>query len=274
MAVYGAGAALLTRRPHVITMHGDSEQTRFWRRRVALRWAFRRSQAVIAVSENMRTELITALGWAGEIGVVVNGVPGDKGDRSRIRGELGVTPDEFLIVAVGSYCRRKAHLDLLLALEQIGNAVPWRVAVAGPPGDASHELHDFVETRGWQSRAHLLGPREDVRDLLAASDLYVMPSLWEGLPLALLEAMFSEKPIISTTAGGIPETVQHDEEAVLVPPSDPTSLAEAIRTMFENPTRAAQLAASGRRSAEARFSLDRMVQAYEETYYSVMRMPQ
>jgi len=268
-SIYGAAAAQLAGIPHIITMHGNQQMTRKYQRRVALRWAFRRSAATLAVSHDTRRHLERTLGLPpGVVGVVHNGVPDRPGRRERFRGELGLREDQVLVLAVGSLVERKGHRVLLEAMAGLRDdpGMPaWKVAIAGE-GPEREALEAQIRQRGLEGRAVLLGARDDVADLQAAADLFVMPSLWEGLPLAILEAMFAENAIIATATSGIPEALTHDEDALLVPPGDATALATALRRLVEDPDARRTLGRRARRQAERRFSIGAMTDAYERIY--------
>ena len=111
-----------------------------------------------------------------------------------------------------------------------------------------------------------LGVRDDVPDLLAAADVFVMPSLSEGMPLALMEAMMARKPIIASEVGGIPEMVLQDECALLAPPGDPMALTAHLRRLLQDPALREKLGnAAGRRAAEV-YSREAMTRHYEALY--------
>jgi glycosyltransferase involved in cell wall biosynthesis len=124
-------------------------------------------------------------------------------------------------------------------------------------------MADREEFRG---RVTLLGPRSDIGDLLAAADLFVMPSRWEGLPLALIEAMFASTPIVAAAVGGIPEAIRSDNEGLLVAAGNPVDLRAAIRQALEYPDCAAAMARQALAVARARYSITAMTDAYEGLY--------
>src|SRR6185436_9683586 len=192
MAFYGAWASRLAGVPHVITMHGSRYYAERWRRRLAMRWAVGSSAAVTAVShklaESMRRDL-----WLrrGRVAVVPNG----------IRRELGVGPEDRLVLAVGNLYPVKGHADLVTAVSYLAPRYPaLHLAIAGR-GELAETLNREANTRRIADRVHLLGLRNDVAELLASADAFVLPSRSEGLPLELLEAMFAGLPIVATRVG-------------------------------------------------------------------------
>jgi glycosyltransferase involved in cell wall biosynthesis len=268
-AVYGATAAWLLGKPHVITMHGTRYHVGRARRRFALRWSAMHSRALVGVSSATATELATELRLPrASVRVVYNGVTHRPGDRERVRRELNLPPDGLLILAVGSLFPVKGHIVLLKALAELAkgaDAPRWKAAIAGS-GREEAALRGFIGQRGLSDRVHLLGFRTDVPDLLAAADVYALPSLSEGTPLALLEAMFAGRAVVASRVGGIPELVGHHEEALLARPGDPSDLAESLMALLADAGLRARLAEAARRRAESRFTLERMTDEYERLY--------
>jgi L-malate glycosyltransferase len=267
MAVYGSVAARRMGLPHVITMHGGTGFADRWRRRAALRWAVRSSR-VAAVSEPTRSQLAAALALPeSRIEVVPNGIAFQPGQRDRVRAELGLDEDEHLILAVGNLYPVKGHIVLLeaLALLRDGDGPRWRVAIAGRGGEET-ALRGFAHDHGFGHRLHLLGYRADIPDLLAASDLYVMPSLSEGLPMAMIEAMFAARPVVASAVGGIPDVVTHGTHGLLVPPGDPAALREALSRLLGSPAERQQQATAAYRRAAEEYGVEQMVDRYERLY--------
>lgn len=267
MAVHGAAATLLLRRPHVITMHGGRYYAGRWPRRAALRWAAKRSQAFVGVSASAVADLARTLRLPQDLPCLVhNGIRFREGQGGAIRTELGVRGEETLVVAVGSLYPVKGHIVLLRALAALDPAAaPWRLAIAGSGGEEG-ALRAFAIQHDMADRVHLLGHRSDVADILAAADVYAMPSLSEGLPLGLLEAMFAGKAIVASNVGGIPEAVTNGGNALLVPPGDAAALAAALRTLLADARLRARLGAAARDRVTRTFDVGRMADAYERLY--------
>lgn len=274
-SVYGGIASRLLRRPHVITMHGGRYYAERAYRRLALRWSARHSRALVAVSEATAADLVRSLRLApSRVRVIYNGIRYSGGDRTAVRRELGLGDDEVLIVAVGNLYVVKGHIVLLRALarlEDAGAPLPrWRLAIAGR-GVEEPALRDFASRRGWAERVHLLGFREDAGDVIAAADVFAMPSLSEGLPLALIEAMFGARAIVASRTGGIPEVVADGSEALLAAPGDDASLAERLRAVLVSDDLRARLGEAARRRASSRLTLERMADEYEQLYSAIAR---
>ena len=255
--------------PHLVSMHGNERVARALRRRVALRWAFRRSHVAVAVSEVTRVDMEGRLHLpARSMAVVPNGVPIREGDPRPVRAELGLGPGELLLLAVGNCYERKGHRVLLSALQRVasdGKQRPLRLAIAGR-GREEPRLAGLARDWGVADRVHLLGSRPDVPDLLAAADVFVMPSFWEGMPLALLEAMLAGKPCIASNVGGIPEVISSPELGLLVPAGDPGALAGAIARLYDEPALRERLGRAARDFALDHYTLPVMADAYERLY--------
>ena len=110
---------------------------------------------------------------------------------------------------------------------------------------------------------HILGPRSDMPDVHAAADIFVMPSLWEGLPLALLEAMLAGRPVVATRTQGIPEVVTHGKEGLLSEPADVPALTVSLLQMLRDREGAERMGRAAREVVQARFSHGAMTSHYE-----------
>jgi glycosyltransferase involved in cell wall biosynthesis len=268
MAIYGTAACRLLRLPHVISMHGNMWMTNAFRRRAALRWAFRHGAAT-AVSEDTRRHLVRALGIPdARIRTVLNGVPEMVGNRQALRHELGLDDDEVLITAVGNLIERKGHAFLIRALALVAARVPdanWRLAIAGEGVERPH-LEALIRDTGVADKVHLLGHRRDIADVLAASGVFVMPSIWEGLPLAVLEAMFAGTAVIASGISGIPEAITDGVTGLLVPPGEVEPLADALQSLITDGTRRKRIGDAARTRARDQFSVGTMTAQYEALY--------
>ena len=127
-------------------------------------------------------------------------------------------------------------------------------------------LEAQARSLGVERRVRFLGHRDDISDLLADCDVFVLPSLYEGLPLSILEAMSAGKPVIATQIGGTDEAVIAGETGLLIPPADPAALAAAILTLLEDQPLAKRLASDGLARVEQEFSAIKMVQQVIDVY--------
>lgn len=269
MSFYGALAGMIQPIPFVMTMHGGTSYASVLRRRVALATAARTAQAVVGVSDRTAAQLSDAL-WLNrqKIAVVHNGVDAQSGSRELGRLSLALRADERLILAVGNLYEIKGHEYLVRAaglLRANARLSRWKVAIAGR-GREEGRLLKLIQELDLGNHVLLLGLRNDVPDLLAAADLVVMPSLSEGLPMAVLEAMCAGKPLIGTNVGGIPELIQHQHTGLLVEPRDSAGLAGAIAEILLSPDRAQTYGVAAQQLVSRRYSSEAMIRAYESLY--------
>jgi glycosyltransferase involved in cell wall biosynthesis len=269
MAVLGAAAAKKSGLPHFITLHGGTYWGKRWRRRAAVRWAFRNSRGVVAVSEPYRQTIATLLGISeSRIIVVPNGIPLKSGDGELVRTELQVTEGEVLMVAVGNLYPVKGHRFLIEAAAKLPRELAWKLAIAGR-GEEEDRLRTLIADNDIGDRVYLLGLRSDISNLLAAADVFVMPSLSEGLPLALLEAMAAGTPIVASAVGGIPEVTGKGRGGITVPAGQAEPLSVALEHLLKNPTERARVSTEARRTFEnSQFRADKMANAYECLFVS------
>jgi glycosyltransferase involved in cell wall biosynthesis len=275
MAVYGCAAARRAGLPHVITMHGGVGVCAALRRRVALRWAMRNSSQTVMVSEATARQFSSELGRPVDRFVVIpNGVMVRPGSSSAVRREFGIAPGEIVILAVGNLERHKGHRILLEALDRLrseGIDIPWRLLIAGGRGGPEHDdLNKFIRDRGIEPLVTIALGRSDIPDLQALAEIYAMPSLVEGLPMALLEAMVAGKAIVASRTAGIPEAIVDDRDGLLVPPGDVNALAAALRSLLTDPIRRSRLAAAAGVRGRREFTLDVMADRYEALYRSAL----
>jgi glycosyltransferase involved in cell wall biosynthesis len=271
MAVYGAAAAKLLGIPHVLTMHGSATLTKALRRRVALRWAIRRSAHSVAVSDATQLQFATALGVGrNAFTVIPNGVPLVKGNAARVRKEFGCANDDIVILAVGNVDVRKNHrmlLEALVRLQHEGFAVPWRVIIAGGRGGDQHShLLDYARLHGFADRVHIVTERNDIADLQDLADVFVMPSLWEGLPMAMLEAMVAGNAIVASATGGIPEAIVDGSEGILFPTGDLEALTRGLRSFMTDAPRRRTFGAAAFERAKREFTVEVMADRHLDLY--------
>jgi glycosyltransferase involved in cell wall biosynthesis len=170
------------------------------------------------------------------------------------------------LLTVANLRPEKGHDTLIAAASAIVQRhadAEFHIAGDGP-GRASLERQVLV--RGLSSRFHFLGERSDIPDLLAQSDLFVLPSRSEACPNSLLEAMAAGLPIVASRAGGIPELIDSGMNGVLVTPDAPDARAAAVLSVMDRPAFAATLGRAAREKAVRRFSFDRMVSSFEGLY--------
>jgi glycosyltransferase involved in cell wall biosynthesis len=228
----------------------------------------RRSDAFVAVSHEDRRRMIEVERIdPQDVVFVPNGIDAlPDGDGARVRAELDIEPGAPVIGAVAVLRPQKAlHLLVRAAAELVREHPRLRVLIAGN-GPERETLEALVRELGLEGSVTLLGLRRDVPDLLAALDVAVVSSDFEGTPLAVLEYMDAALPVVATRVGGLPDLIEHGRHGLLVEPGDAGVLAGAIGTLLRDPERARELGAHGRERRRAEFSIDRTVRTLEDMY--------
>jgi len=272
MGVYGAWAARQAGIPHLVTMHGGRYYAERLRRRVALRAGVTLGGRMVAVSHELARQLRRDL-WlpASRICTIPNGVRFVPTAHSTLRDELHLTAADRLVVAVGNLYPVKGHRVAVEALALLRDRHPrLHLAIAGR-GELAEALRREAEERGIAARLHLLGLRADVPNVLAAADAFVLPSLSEGLPLALLEAMFAGCPIVASDVGEVRTVLAAGAAGSVVPAGDAAALAGALDTLLQAPDRAWELGARARRRATTDYGIASMVTRYAALYDELLR---
>ena len=271
LAVYGSWASWLAGVQHVITMHGSRYYAERLRRRVAMRAAVAASGRLIAVSRQLADDLSQVLGAErSTIEIVPNGVRPAMPDGPTLRAELDLQGAARLLVAVGNLYPVKGHRHLIEAMALLAPRYPsLHLAICGR-GNLEPELAAQARDLGIGDRVHLVGLRSDIANVLASADIFVHPSLSEGLPLALLEAMFAARPIVASDVGEV-GTVLANGAGVVVPPGSAPALALAIDRLLASPSLARSVAQQASRRACDEYDVSRMVARYGLLYDQVLR---
>lgn len=244
------------------------------RRRVYFRrLAYELADRVLAVSHQLRDLHARRTGFpARKITVIHNGVdPGrffaDLESRARVRRELGVAESDFCIGCVANLVPVKDHATLLESAAALAEHVPaWRLLIIGE-GPEEPKLKAFVAAHpAWKDRVSFLGSSSRVPELLRAMDVFVLPSLAEGICNSLLEAMSTGVAVIAADVGGNPEVVVDHESGLLFPAGDVSSLTNHLLRVATQPPLRAQLGQRALERVRSEFSIDSMVRAYEQLY--------
>ena len=193
------------------------------------------------------------------------------GNRIKVRENLGIPLDAPLVGTVANMAVEKGYPYLLEAAEQILKEDPrvWFLFVGFGPLD--REVKAWARKIPGHERIVFPGARTDIPDLVEAMDIFVLASVIEGFPNVLLEAMAMARPVVATAVGGIPELVEPGRDGFLVAPRDGKALAEAVLSLVRNPKRAEEMGLRGKEKITQHFSLDRMIDEYENLYLSLFR---
>jgi glycosyltransferase involved in cell wall biosynthesis len=202
--------------------------------------------------------------------VVPNGVPNM--ERQQFARPPDMLKDGFNLLIVGRLDRVKGHHLAIQAVAALEPAVNAHLHIVGM-GPSESELRTLASSLGIAARVHMQGFRRNVFDYLAHCDALLMPSLHEGLPYTLLEAMALEVPIIASRVGGLAEVVQDGNTGLLVPSNDAPALAAAIRRLFQDAALRARLGAAAREVQRSTYSLEAMTERYVQVYRGLQCQP-
>ena len=177
-------------------------------------------------------------------------------------------------ITVANLRPEKDHETLIAAAAQLAPHCPeLRFQIVGD-GSRRRVLEKLASARGVDHIIEFLGHREDVASLLSSADVFVLPSRSEAFPNGAIEAMAAGLPVIACAVGGLLDLVETGRTGILVPPSDPEPLAAALRSLYEDPARAAAMGQEARRDVQARYSFERMISAFEDLYDTELRARQ
>jgi glycosyltransferase involved in cell wall biosynthesis len=191
-----------------------------------------------------------------------------KDERDRTRAAFGCRDGESLIGFVGRLIEQKGVDVLLDAFPAIRNHHPRSRLVIVGDGPLRQKMHARAKTIG--SGVFFAGWIDDAMRAMAACDVMVMPSRWEGLGLAALEALACARPLVASDVDALPEIVRDRETGLLVPPGDPEALAAAVVSLLDQPAWAERLGEAGRADVRERFSIQRMARATLDLYADVL----
>lgn len=271
----GLVSAKLARVPAFI--HAERGTIERRRRNLILQWLlWRRVDQVLCVSELHRQRLSEAVGFSRDrIRPIANGVDTDTfrpcpNGKETIRSMLGLKPEQFYIGTVGNLRPVKNQVLMLRACRKLcQNYENVRVIIAGT-GPLQDELSHYTKELGIQHKVQFLGARTDIPDVLNAMDVFVLPSLSEGMPNAVLEAMACGLPVVATRVGGLPEVVEDGETGILTPSQDEAFLESALFNLLHDDTKRQMLGEKGRKRVLEHFSLDKMVEEYQNLYHALV----
>jgi len=279
LAAFLARARHIVHTPHVFPFSQPAPQYRQAVYRLGETLLGSLTDRIIAVSSFQRA-LATdyGIGSRDSVALIHNGVPLEvfrraaesearQAGRARVREELGARPNDLLVGTAGRLTLQKGQKYLLEAAAILLDRHPnLRFYIVGS-GELEEELRRMIHHLSWcRQRISFLAERGDFLDLLAATDIFVLPSLWEGLPYALLEAMAAERPVICTNVCGLDEVVKDGENGLLIPPADSRALAAAIsRLVTDRPLRR-RLASAARKTILQGFRLEDKLALLAQVY--------
>lgn len=233
--------------------------------------------AAVTVNSEFAARKLVARGVLpnGDVHVIPNGIDTSRyrcahERREEMRRRLDIDSRSFVWLAVGRLEAGKDYPNLLTASSRLRQDLEHTLLIAGQ-GALASDLESLARRLGVLDQVRFLGLRQDVPELLAAADGFVLSSAWEGLPNVLMEAMAVGKPVVATDVGGVRELVD-DASGIIVPSGDPSALAQAMARLMELPEpERDRMARAGQRIIERKCELDAVVDQWEQFLIPVAR---
>jgi len=231
--------------------------------------------AVVAISVGVRAALLAAEVPAARIRHIPSGVETsrfhhDPAARAHIRRLYGFGDHETVVLSVGALAQRKGYRTLLQAAQQLKHqGVQFRYLVCGD-GPQGAALQEETRTLGLEAEVHFVGFCSEIPPYLSAADLFVHVPLWEGLGVAVIEALAAGLPVVASRVGGIPDLISDQQTGLLVPPQDSPALAAALHRLARAPAWASALGRTGQAQARARFDITVMARENITLYHELL----
>jgi glycosyltransferase involved in cell wall biosynthesis len=272
-----AGIPIIIHTVHGFAFHEESRPLTLWfyasLERIASHWC----DKIVTVSEfHRKWALKLGIGNEEKVLAIPNGIPREravpKRSKEEIRKELKLT-QEIVILSTGRLAPQKGLEYLIKSIPILFSKIKksFKVLLVGE-GPLKSYLENLIKTLGIEQYVKFLGFRNDIGNLLSISDIVVLLSLWEGLSIALLEAMAAGKPIVATNIGSNSEVIKDGVSGLLVPSKDSKALAEAVMKILLNPDLAKKLGNSARVVYQNYYTEDRMLNEYVKLYISLYKL--
>ena len=256
------------KRPRLMSTEHNRWETHRLPTRLLNRWTGRWDDIDYAVTDEVRESMRGTVGrrvTTLQHGIDVAAVAAQPTDRELVRAELGIRPGEVAVVTAANFRPQKDYPGLLRAARLlVDREVPVRIVAIGQ-GPQEREIRALREEFQLAHRVILTGYRDDAVRVMAACDVFTLASKWEGLPVALMEALAVGLPVVATAVGGVAEQMHDGVDALLVPPGDPAALADALQRVVQDPQLRARLAAAAAARAPE-FDIARTVVVLEAAY--------
>lgn len=273
---YGVMALVSKEIPHVATCHNWLSTNHKMK---LYEWIDKKMlnkfDKIVAVSDDVERKILRSGVNRDKVLKIKNGINTEKyseqNARSSIRAEFGIKDQSILIGSIGRLDRNKGLDYLIKAAKKLITEFNNLLFMIVGDGSSKQELLDEVDELGMRERIIFTGFRNDIPSILSAIDIFVLPSLMEGLPMVLLEAMASEKPIVATRVGDIPLVLKNNESGILINQRDEDELAAAIRFLVENKSYSRFIAEKGLERVRNEYSSKQMARRYREVYNDVLQ---
>ncbi len=261
--------AWLARVPvRIATHHGVIEGFSRWRMFIHS-WMVNHNIAhkLVAVSQKTREVSLSEGICEERIAVITNGIvplPIESRSRFEVREEAGMDVNDLMLVSVGRLVYQKAHEVLVACMPDVLKEFPNVKVLIFGEGPLRTDIQAQIEKLGLSNSVRLPGKTDQIARYLASADVFVMPSRWEGLPIALLEAMSAGLPSVATKVEGVDEVLLEGEHGLFVPVENPQALAQAILQLLRDPQARSRMGAAARLHISTKYTVDRMCEQYLE----------
>ncbi|MHA2032160.1 MAG: glycosyltransferase [Candidatus Kariarchaeaceae archaeon] len=237
-------------------------------------WNF--TNQILTVSKAHKENLTKTIGYPpSRIKVIINGVDTKRFSNVKksesIRDFLGITEKDIVIGIVGRLVPVKNQKMLIKAFAILARRYLNVKLILVGDGPLKNELFQLAASLGVSSRVMFLGRRSDIPEILQSMDIFVLTSISEGMSNTILEAMSSRLPVVASDVGGNSEIVKKDVTGFLVPSNNKNALVDALKILIENPVKRNEMGVAGRKLIEMHFSLETMVENYENLYKDCLR---
>jgi len=243
-----------------------------------LRYTDKFCNSTVAISQIVAKEMIKKrVVPKNKLKLICNGIEFKELNLSKNRGkekihrELRIRKNQNILISVGRLTKQKGYFYMIKAVQILKKKYSDLIWVILGDGEDRKKLAEKIKMENLQKNIFFLGIKENVAEYLFDSDIFIMPSLWEGLPLSLLEAMACGLPVVATNVGGIPEVVEDRISGFLVEPKNPIMLAEKIEYLLNlDIDSKKKMGMEGEKIIENKFSLEKMVRNYENLYEKLL----
>jgi len=234
----------------------------------------KKANKIVAVSQTLADEMIQYGISSSRMHIIDNGVNLERFtnllEHNDLRKSFGLNGNHKIIGTIGSLTEEKGHIYIIEAARQVIDKHPeCRFLIIGD-GSQRHSLEEKVSHLRLTGEVLFTGSRKDVPEILSMLDAFVLPSLKEGLPMALLEAMASKVPVIATSVGAIPKVVEDGISGILIPPKNSDAIAEAINTMLSDGNSAKEMGLKGFEKVRDHYSSKQMAEKYLTVYQELL----
>ncbi len=269
-SLYGRFAAMMANVPVIIGTEVNIYEHKRSAHALLERWLMRRTDAVVASAASVREFYVDQVNAdPSKVEVIYNAVDWSQLEtttsRQEFRATVGVPQDVPVAGIIARLTKQKAHHVLLDAIAQDARLSALHLIVVGD-GELRSQLESRAVTLGINDRVHFLGARRDLGNILAAVDMFAMPSFWEGLPLAMVLAMGAGLPVVASRVAGIPEVVSDGVSGLLVTPGDAVELGDALARLVHGVTLRAALGQAACAFVRPRFGVDGYVRSVGALY--------